>query len=58
MPDYGDRWDVYAEWLAEDPDITPDNVAWNALYDTLGLRGVWVCRESLIAIGEALKEAN
>ncbi|MDA9149221.1 hypothetical protein N9N71_01640 [Synechococcus sp. AH-229-G18] len=58
LPDYGDRWNVYAEWLAEDPDITPGNVVWDALNETLGRRGAWICREPLIAIGEALKEAN
>ena len=52
--DYGDRWkQVYAEWLAEDPDITPGNVVWDALNETLGRRGAWICREPLIAIGEA-----
>ncbi len=59
MQDYGCDWpEKYGQWLAEDPDMTPTRVAWDAIHDTLGLRGAWICREGLIEIGKLLKEAS
>ena len=57
--DYTQRWkEVYGPWLANESLMTPTDLVWSALSDTLGLRGAWTCREGLIAIGEAMKEAN
>ena len=58
VTEYGEKWNTYQQWLDEEPTVMRPGLPWDAIYSTLGLRGVWMCRDIFIEIADALKAAQ